>query len=222
MSETLNSPPVQRKHFARLHAKPKVRYLTLEIIDTAAAPRRWLTAKPIRPRPGVPQITTEEPWETNNPDTCFNIGLTYEGLRRARHPVPPRWLTPSPTEFVEGMTARALKLGDVGRERAGNLASSLQRARAGPSHRDDLRRRRSTQLDDVQQRALADGKGLEIARHARRLVFPGDYRSLRVSRQHHATEVRGGCPTRSAIPTGQPNGAARHGVAGICRPIWKV
>ena len=42
----------------------------------------------------------------------FNIGLTYEGLRALG--TPGSSLEMFPNEFIEGMTARALKLGDVG------------------------------------------------------------------------------------------------------------
>ena len=115
--------------------KPHVRYLILEVVDRSAA-RRWL-ADSVSGRNGVPQITSGD-WGKNKPDTCFNIGLTYEGLRALG--TPSSSLEMFPNEFVEGMTARAVKLGDVGRERAGKLASSVRRAQADPSHRDHLRR----------------------------------------------------------------------------------
>ena len=89
--------------------KPYVRYLILEVVDRSAA-RRWL-ADSVSGRNGVPQITSGD-WGENKPDTCFNIGLTYEGLRALG--TPSSSLEMFPNEFVEGMTARALKLGDVG------------------------------------------------------------------------------------------------------------
>ena len=46
------------------------------------------------------------------PETCFNIGLTYEGLRALG--TPGSSLETFPTEFIEGMNSRALKLGDAG------------------------------------------------------------------------------------------------------------
>ena len=89
--------------------KPHVRYLILEVVERSAA-RRWL-ADSVSGRNGVPQITSGD-WGANKPDTCFNIGLTYEGLRALG--TPSSSLEMFPNEFVEGMTARALKLGDVG------------------------------------------------------------------------------------------------------------
>jgi hypothetical protein len=89
--------------------KPHVRYLILEVVERSAA-RRWL-ADSVSGRNGVPQITSGD-WGANRPDTCFNIGLTYEGLRALG--TPSSSLEMFPNEFVEGMTARALKLGDVG------------------------------------------------------------------------------------------------------------
>jgi transposase len=46
------------------------------------------------------------------PTVCFNIGLTFEGLRALG--APGASLATFPIEFVEGMTSRALKLGDFG------------------------------------------------------------------------------------------------------------
>src|SRR5215468_2967970 len=63
----------------RGYRKPHVRYLILEVADRSAA-RRWLAASISGRDHGVPQITTGN-WGAAKPDTCFNIGLTYEGLR---------------------------------------------------------------------------------------------------------------------------------------------
>jgi deferrochelatase/peroxidase EfeB len=94
----------------RGYRKPLVRYLVLEVADYTAA-RRFL-ADSTSGRSGVPQITTEAPWGTTKPATCFNIGLTYQGLQALR--TPDDSLDTFPTEFKEGMNARALKLGDAG------------------------------------------------------------------------------------------------------------
>ena len=91
-------------------SKPHVRYLILEVADRIAA-RRWLAASISGRDHGVPQITTGH-WGAARPDTCFNIGLTYEGLRALG--TPSSSLEMFPNEFIEGMNARALKLGDVG------------------------------------------------------------------------------------------------------------
>ncbi|WGD49981.1 hypothetical protein QA641_30705 [Bradyrhizobium sp. CB1650] len=90
--------------------KPHVRYLIMEVVNPIAA-RRWLAASISGRDHGVPQITTGN-WGAAKPDTCFNIGLTYEGLRALG--TPSSSLDMFPNEFIEGMTARALKLGDVG------------------------------------------------------------------------------------------------------------
>jgi len=95
----------------RGYRKPRVRYLILEVADRNEA-RRWLAASVSGRKDTVPQITTEEPWGKTKPDTTFNIGLTFEGLRALG--VAEQSLDTFPTEFKEGMTARAAKLGDVG------------------------------------------------------------------------------------------------------------
>ena len=103
---------------------------------------------------GVPQITPGH-WGANKPDTCFNIGLTYEGLRALGTPASS--LEMFPNEFIEGMTARALKLGDVGQS-----APETWPAPFNEPERIHLiatiYAEKVAQLDDVQQRALADGK----------------------------------------------------------------
>jgi deferrochelatase/peroxidase EfeB len=126
---------------------PYVRYLILEVADRIAA-RRWLAAS-ISGR-DVPQITTGN-WGAAKPDTCFNIGLTYEGLRALG--TPRSSLEMFPNEFIEGMTARALKLGDVGSSAPETWPSPFDEP--GRIHliatiyAGDVR-----QLDQVQQRAL--------------------------------------------------------------------
>src|SRR4029077_10935188 len=127
--------------------KPHVRYLILEVAEPSAA-RRWLAASVSGRGDGVPQITSGD-WGGNRPDTCFNIGLTYEGLRALGTPSSEMF----PNEFVEGMTARALKLGDVGPSAPETWPSPFDEP--GRIHiiatiyAGDVR-----QLDQVQQRAL--------------------------------------------------------------------
>lgn len=95
-----------------------VRYLILEVSDRAAA-RRFLAAAVEGGDANVPAITREsgrgKKWHPDHnpkPDVCFNIGLTWEGLKALG--VPAAQLVTFQTEFVEGMTRRALKLGDFG------------------------------------------------------------------------------------------------------------
>ena len=133
----------------RGYRKPHVRYLILEVADRIAA-RRWLAASISGRDHGVPQITTGN-WGAAKPDTCFNIGLTYEGLRALG--TPSSSLEMFPNEFIEGMTARALKLGDVGPSAPETWPSPFDEP--GRIHliatiyAGDVR-----QLDQVQQRAL--------------------------------------------------------------------
>jgi deferrochelatase/peroxidase EfeB len=128
---------------------PYVRYLILEVADRIAA-RRWLAASISGRDHDVPQITTGN-WGAAKPDTCFNIGLTYEGLRALG--TPRSSLEMFPNEFIEGMTARALKLGDVGSSAPETWPSPFDDP--GRIHliatiyAGDVR-----QLDQVQQRAL--------------------------------------------------------------------
>jgi len=105
------NPADVQGNILRGYRKPRVRYLILEVTDRNEA-RRWLAACVSGRKDTVPQITTEEPWGKTKPDTTFNIGLTFEGLRALG--VTQQSLDTFPTEFKEGMVARATKLGDVG------------------------------------------------------------------------------------------------------------
>jgi deferrochelatase/peroxidase EfeB len=136
----------------RGYRKPHVRYLILEVADRSAA-RRWLAASVSGRGDGVPQITPGH-WGANKPDTCFNVGLTYEGLRALG--APSASLDMFPNEFIDGMTARALKLGDVGPSAPENWPAPFnepQRIHLIATIYAD----KAEQLDDVQKRALADG-----------------------------------------------------------------
>ena len=137
--------------------KPHVRYLILEVADPGAA-RRWLAASVSGRREGVPQITPGD-WGANRPDTCFNIGLTYEGLRALG--TPSASLKMFPNEFVEGMTARAVKLGDVGRSAPENWPAPFNEPKRihliATVYAENV-----DQLDVLQERALADGKALTL------------------------------------------------------------
>jgi hypothetical protein len=109
VSAAFNPADVQG-NIVRGYRMPRARYLLLEVADPVKA-RGWLAATVSGHNNGVPQITTEAPW-TSQPDSCFNIGLTYEGLRALGTPADS--LASFPTEFIEGMNIRALKLGDAG------------------------------------------------------------------------------------------------------------
>ncbi len=109
MSAEFNREHVQG-NILRGYRRAFVRHLILEVADRAAA-RQFLGVSVAGGNANVPGITSEAPWR-QKPTACFNIGLTYEGLRALGTPA--ESLATFPTEFVEGMTSRALKLGDFG------------------------------------------------------------------------------------------------------------
>ena len=109
MSPVFNRQEVQG-NILRGYRRDFVRHLILEITDRAAA-RKFLGVSVAGGNADVPGITSEAPW-SEKPAVCFNIGLTYEGLRALG--TPEESLATLPTEFKEGMTSRALKLGDFG------------------------------------------------------------------------------------------------------------
>ena len=78
----------------------------------------------------VPAVTREAPWVPKDqrppkPDAWFNIGLTYEGARALG--LPADTLASFPTEFVEGMAKRAIKIGDVGESAPGTWDKPFDR-----------------------------------------------------------------------------------------------
>jgi deferrochelatase/peroxidase EfeB len=149
--------------------KPYVRYLILEVADRIAA-RRWLAAAISGRDHDVPQITSGD-WGKAKPQTCFNIGLTYEGLRALG--TPNSSLAMFPNEFIEGMTARALKLGDVGASAPENWPS--------PFNEPDrihliatIYAEKIEQLDQVQQHVL-DRNALTLLGTREGSNFNGDF-----------------------------------------------
>lgn len=168
MSAAFNPADVQG-NIVRGYRMPRARYLLLEVADPIKA-RTWLAATVSGSNNGVPQITTEARWTTEpgstKPETCFNIGLTYEGLRALGTPADS--LASFPTEFIEGMNARALKLGDAGPSAPENWPAPFNDPKklhiiATIYAREMAREEEAIALQDaVQQRALADGSGLRL------------------------------------------------------------
>jgi deferrochelatase/peroxidase EfeB len=154
----------------RGYRKARVRYLILEIGDRDAA-RRWLAASVSGRGDDVPQITTRN-WGKNKPHTCFNIGLTYEGLRAIG--TPDSSLETFPSEFIQGMTARAWKLGDVGPSAPETWPEPFNEPRRihliATIYADDVE-----QLDEVQERVMADGKALTLLGTREGYKFRGDF-----------------------------------------------
>ena len=88
----------------------RVRHMILEVSDRRRA-REFLAAAADGRGEDVPRITRSANW-SERPEVCFNIGITFEGLRTLG--LPSDELKTFPTEYTEGMTRRALKLGDFG------------------------------------------------------------------------------------------------------------
>ena len=82
---------------------PLAGYLFLRIEHPTSA-REWLAQL-------TPHVLTAARW-TEKPDSGVNLALSFEGLRALG--VPDASLDEFPTEFKQGMAARAGLLGDVG------------------------------------------------------------------------------------------------------------
>ncbi len=140
----------------------RVRHLILEVHHAAAA-RRWL-GQCVSGHPDAPQITTEEHW-TTRPASCFNIGLTYFGLKGLG--ASKASLASFPTEFKAGMAGRSVKLGDIGESAPNYWAEPFD----DPSkvqliasiHADDL-----VELDRVEQQVVNAGSGAAFILHTAR------------------------------------------------------
>ena len=100
-----------------------VRYLILEVVDRAAA-RRFLAVASSGGNAGVPAITTDVTW-SGRQTMCFNIGVTFAGLRALG--TPSASLATFPSEFVEGMTARTARLADYGDSAPANWPAPFDR-----------------------------------------------------------------------------------------------
>ncbi len=109
-------PATLQGNILRGYRLGRVRYLILEVggqAEDRARARRFLAAAAEGGSAEVPAITRESSgkWAGGaRPDTCFNIGLTAEGLRALG--VADQHLATFPAEFTDGMTKRAMKLGD--------------------------------------------------------------------------------------------------------------
>jgi deferrochelatase/peroxidase EfeB len=141
----------------RGYRKPHVRYLVLEVADRSAA-RRWLAAAVSGRGDGVPQITTGD-WGADRPDTCFNIGLTFEGLRALG--TSGSSLATFPNEFVEGMTPRALKLGDIGTSAPQNWPAPFNEPKRVHLIA-TIYAEKEAELNEVQQHALSDERAFRL------------------------------------------------------------
>ena len=103
-------PAELQGNILRGYRRSLVRYVVLEVIEAQAA-RRWLARAASGLDQQVPGITPERNWGAR-PDYCFNIGLSFAGLRAFG--LSEAMLAQFPGEFAQGMAQRAVKLGDVG------------------------------------------------------------------------------------------------------------
>ena len=113
---TMFKPEDIQGNIVRGYSIHHVRYLMLEVTDRQEA-RRFLGASISGEDPNVPVIQRETEWE-ETPSVCFNISVTFEGLKALG--VPEKHLKSFPLEFTEGMAARALKIGDFGESAPNN------------------------------------------------------------------------------------------------------
>lgn len=138
----------------RGYRQSRVRHLVLQVADPASA-RRWLGST-VSGGVDVPSITTEVQWEVK-PESCFNIGFTYAGL--AAIGLPQASLATFPEEFVEGMNARAVKLGDIGASAPEHWAEPFNKPSGvhliATIHAGEIRL-----LDHVERQVLAAGGGM--------------------------------------------------------------
>lgn len=107
MSKVFNPDDIQG-NILRGYRYKRVRYVVLEVVARATA-RSFLAAAAAGDSAEVPAITRATKW-AHKPLSCFNVGMTYNGLRALGTPADS--LATFPTEFIEGMTKRAPKLGD--------------------------------------------------------------------------------------------------------------
>ena len=80
MSTAFNPDDIQG-NILRGYRYKRVRYLVLEVVDRAAA-RSFLAASAAGSSAEVPAITRATKWaQGRKPIACFNVGMTYDGLR---------------------------------------------------------------------------------------------------------------------------------------------
>ncbi|HQT90067.1 MAG TPA: hypothetical protein PK677_16265 [Acidiphilium sp.] len=103
-------PSELQGNILRGYRRAAVRYAVFEVVKPVAA-RRWLGRSASGGDAEVPAVTPERSWSVR-PDYCFNVGLTFAGLRALG--LGAAMLAQFPGEFAAGMVRRAVKLGDVG------------------------------------------------------------------------------------------------------------
>lgn len=95
----------------RGYNKARVRHVVLQVADAAMA-RAWLRATLGPDRSVAPAVTIAAHWGDRPPDVCFNVAITFAGLKALG--VSDSTANSFPEAFQQGMAARASKLGDWG------------------------------------------------------------------------------------------------------------
>jgi deferrochelatase/peroxidase EfeB len=130
----------------RGYGKQYVRHLVLTVASPAAA-RRWLSDAVSGDESAAPQITSAEPWAERRA-RCVNLGVTHAGL--AALGVSRASLNSFPHEFVAGMAARNVVIGDTGPSDPSNWKEEWRRT-------EDVHLMISVYADDAKDRsAIAD------------------------------------------------------------------
>ena len=92
----------------RGYAMPALRVFVLRVVEPRAG--RALVGALAGADPAL-AVTSAAPW-SDKPARCFNVGITFEGLRALE--VPADSLASFPVDFVQGAAARAGNVGDKG------------------------------------------------------------------------------------------------------------
>lgn len=95
----------------RGYRKARVRHLVMQVIDAPRA-RVWIGATVEADRSRAPAITRAAHWGDHPPHVCFNLGITFVGMKALG--VPDSATRLFPEAYRDGMAARASKLGDWG------------------------------------------------------------------------------------------------------------
>lgn len=95
----------------RGYRKERVRHLIVTVADRIGA-RSWIGAAAQPERTAAPVVTRGSDWGSVPPDVCFNIGVTYAGMKALGVPASAR--ASFSQAYRDGAVARARTVGDYG------------------------------------------------------------------------------------------------------------
>jgi Dyp-type peroxidase family len=150
--ETIDLADVQGNILRGYH-KARVRHLSVQVVDAQKA-RGWLKAT-LSPGAAFPQITIASHWGQHPPDVCFNLGVTFTGLKALG--VPGSTADSFPEAFREGMAARSQYVGDWDNSAPSNWQAWFQDANA--LHLVLTLHANTVELLDQAEAAIASGAG---------------------------------------------------------------